>query len=69
METIPRRQTIDKLTYSTSELKLAALIVAGIPSSTFEILEGGIEKSRIPEYWDGRTAERVIEIIVQGLAI
>jgi hypothetical protein len=31
----------------------------------FKILEGRGTKAKIPEYWDGKTAERIVKILVE----
>jgi UDP-N-acetylglucosamine 2-epimerase (non-hydrolysing) len=36
-----------------------------IVEEAFKILEGRGKKTKIPEYWDGRTAERIIKILVE----
>jgi len=36
-----------------------------IVEETFKILEGRGKKAKIPEYWDGKTAERIIKILVE----
>jgi UDP-N-acetylglucosamine 2-epimerase (non-hydrolysing) len=32
-----------------------------------EVLEGKIKKGKIPELWDGRTAERIVKILAENL--
>jgi UDP-N-acetylglucosamine 2-epimerase (non-hydrolysing) len=36
-----------------------------IVEEAFKILEGRGKRTKIPEYWDGRTAERIIKILVE----
>jgi len=36
-----------------------------IVEEAFKILEGRGKKAKIPEYWDGKTAERIVKILVE----
>jgi len=36
-----------------------------IVKEAFKILDGKAKDSKIPAYWDGRTAERIIKILVE----
>jgi len=36
-----------------------------IIEEAFKILEGRGKKAKIPEYWDGKTAERIVKILVE----
>ena len=37
-----------------------------IVEEAFKILDSQGRKAKIPEYWDGKTAERIIKILVEG---
>jgi UDP-N-acetylglucosamine 2-epimerase (non-hydrolysing) len=36
-----------------------------IVEEAFKILEGRGKKAKIPEYWDGKTAERIVKFLVE----
>jgi len=36
---------------------------AQILARSMAILDGDVKKGRIPEYWDGHTAERIVSIL------
>ena len=37
-----------------------------IVREAFNVLNGTIKEAKIPEYWDGKTAEKIIKILVEG---
>ena len=34
-----------------------------IVNSAREIIEGKVKKGKIPKYWDGKTAERIVRVL------
>jgi len=38
---------------------------AGIQSAIAEVLSGNGDKFQIPEHWDGKAAERIVNVIIQ----
>ena len=40
-----------------------------IKERAFDILQNGIPNRRIPKYWDGKAAERIVKILVKSLQI
>jgi UDP-N-acetylglucosamine 2-epimerase (non-hydrolysing) len=37
-----------------------------ILQEAFKILNGEVPKGRVPELWDGKSAERIVEVLLQG---
>jgi UDP-N-acetylglucosamine 2-epimerase (non-hydrolysing) len=33
----------------------------------FKVLDGKAKKGNCPELWDGKTAERIVEVLLKGL--
>ena len=38
-----------------------------VQTATKEILAGNIKKGSLPEFWDGKAAERIVNIIVDKI--
>jgi UDP-N-acetylglucosamine 2-epimerase (non-hydrolysing) len=43
--------------------------ISAIISAALEVLNGKIRKGGIPKLWDGKTAERIVSIIMANLEI
>jgi UDP-N-acetylglucosamine 2-epimerase len=37
--------------------------VESIVNSAREIIEGNVKKGKIPKYWDGKTANRIVKVL------
>jgi UDP-N-acetylglucosamine 2-epimerase (non-hydrolysing) len=57
-----RPQTERPITITEGTNRLVELETEDIIKEAKEILSGNIKKGRIPKYWDGKTAERIVKI-------
>ncbi|MCK4654511.1 MAG: UDP-N-acetylglucosamine 2-epimerase (non-hydrolyzing) [Candidatus Cloacimonetes bacterium] len=57
-----RPQTERPITITEGTNKLVKLETEDIIKEAKNILKGNIQKGKIPKYWDGHTAERIVEI-------
>lgn len=58
-----RENTERPITISEGTNQLVDLNVTSIVNKSLEIIEGKVKKGIIPEYWDGKTAERVVMVL------
>ena len=58
-----RDNTERPVTVSTGTNRLMGTDLAMVEKEAEQVLSGNIKRGRIPEYWDGKTAERIVEII------
>jgi len=58
-----RENTERPITISEGTNQLVDLNVTSIVTKSLEIIEGKVKKGKIPEYWDGKTAERVVMVL------
>ncbi len=45
--------------------ELVGLSAEKIMAESVKILKGNFKKGRIPQFWDGRTAERIVQIFIK----
>ncbi len=57
-----RPQTERPITIWEGTNKMVKLETEDIIKEANEILNGNIKQGRIPKYWDGKTAERIVKI-------
>ncbi|RLD54996.1 MAG: UDP-N-acetylglucosamine 2-epimerase (non-hydrolyzing), partial [Bacteroidetes bacterium] len=62
-----RPNTERPITITEGSNKLVKLEVNEIVKEANLILEGNIKKSKIPKYWDGKTAKRIVKIFREKL--
>jgi UDP-N-acetylglucosamine 2-epimerase (non-hydrolysing) len=60
-----RDNTERPATVSVGTNQLMGTDLAVVEKEAEQVLSGNIKKGRIPEYWDGRTAERIVDVIEQ----
>ncbi|MBC8415924.1 MAG: UDP-N-acetylglucosamine 2-epimerase (non-hydrolyzing) [Candidatus Cloacimonetes bacterium] len=60
-----RPQTERPITITEGTNKLVKLETEDIIKEAEEILSGNIKKGKIPKYWDGKTAERIVDIFIK----
>jgi UDP-N-acetylglucosamine 2-epimerase (non-hydrolysing) len=58
-----RENTERPITITEGTNQLVDLNVESIVNSSLEIIEGKVKKGTIPKYWDGKTAERVVNVL------
>lgn len=58
-----RENTERPITITEGTNQLVDLNVESIVNSAREIIEGKVKKGKIPKYWDGKTAERVVRVL------
>ena len=58
-----RENTERPITITEGTNQLVDLNVESIVHSAMEIIEGKVKKGKIPKYWDGKTAKRIVKII------
>jgi UDP-N-acetylglucosamine 2-epimerase (non-hydrolysing) len=61
-----RDNTERPVTVSAGTNQLIGTNLNKVEAAAEEILAGNIKKGGIPEFWDGHTAERIVEIIENG---
>lgn len=64
-----RENTERPITITEGTNRLVPLDSLSIIKYSEEILAGKVIEGRIPEYWDGRTAQRVVEVVGEYLGI
>ncbi len=64
-----RENTERPITITEGTNRLVPLDSLSIIKYSEEILAGKVIEGRIPEYWDGRTAERVVEVVGEYLGV
>jgi UDP-N-acetylglucosamine 2-epimerase (non-hydrolysing) len=62
-----RENTERPITVDIGTNQLCGLNVDLIVQKSFEVFEGRAKKGRVPELWDGKTAERIANILFQKL--
>jgi UDP-N-acetylglucosamine 2-epimerase (non-hydrolysing) len=63
-----RNNTERPVTVDTGTNLLAGTDLRRVEELAFEVLDGNIKKGAIPELWDGKSAERIVQILVEHLA-
>lgn len=58
-----RENTERPITISEGTNQLVDLNVTSIVNNSLEIIEGKVKQGKIPEYWDGNTAKRVVKVL------
>jgi len=58
-----RENTERPITITEGTNQLVDLNVTSIVTKSLEIIEGKVKQGKIPEYWDGKTAERVVTVL------
>ena len=58
-----RENTERPITITEGTNHLVDLNVESIVNSAREIIEGNVKKGKIPEYWDGKTAGRIVKVL------
>ena len=58
-----RENTERPITITEGTNQLVDLNVESIVNSAREIIEGKVKKGKIPKYWDGKTAERIVRVL------
>ena len=58
-----RENTERPITITEGTNQLVDLNVTSIVTKSLEIIEGKVKQGKIPEYWDGKTAERVVKVL------
>jgi len=58
-----RENTERPITITEGTNQLVDLNVTSIVTKSLEIIEGKVKIGKIPEYWDGKTAERVVKVL------
>jgi len=58
-----RENTERPITITEGTNHLVDLNVESIVNSAREIIEGNVKKGKIPKYWDGKTAERIVKVL------
>jgi UDP-N-acetylglucosamine 2-epimerase (non-hydrolysing) len=58
-----RENTERPITITEGTNHLVDLNVESIVNSAREIIEGNVKKRKIPEYWDGKTAGRIVKVL------
>ena len=58
-----RENTERPITITDGTNQLVDLNVESIVNSAMEIIEGKVKKGKIPKYWDGKTAKRVVKVL------
>jgi len=58
-----RENTERPITITEGTNQLVGLNVESIVNSSLEIIEGKVKKGKIPKYWDGKTAQRVVKVL------
>ncbi len=61
-----RKNTERPVTISEGTNKLVGTDPELLLESAVQILDGNWKESRIPEYWDGRAAERIVKVLTGG---
>jgi UDP-N-acetylglucosamine 2-epimerase (non-hydrolysing) len=64
-----RDNTERPVTIDIGTNQLVRTDISAIKSAVFEVLNGKIKKGRIPKLWDGKTAERIVNIIMANSGI
>lgn len=64
-----RENTERPITITEGTNQLVPLDSVSIIKYSEEILAGKVKEGRIPEYWDGKTAERVVEVVGEYLGV
>lgn len=64
-----RENTERAITITEGTNQLVPLDSVSIIKYSEEILAGKVKEGRIPEYWDGKTAERVVELVGEYLGL
>lgn len=58
-----RENTERPITITEGTNHLVDLNVESIVNSAREIIEGNVKKGKIPKYWDGKTANRIVKVL------
>ena len=58
-----RENTERPITITEGTNHLVDLNVESIVNSAREIIEGNVKQGKIPKYWDGKTAERIVKVL------
>ena len=58
-----RENTERPITVTEGTNHLVDLNVESIVNSAREIIEGNVKKGKIPKYWDGKTANRIVKVL------
>jgi UDP-N-acetylglucosamine 2-epimerase (non-hydrolysing) len=58
-----RENTERPITITEGSNQLVDLNVESIVNSSLGIIEGKVKKGKIPKYWDGKTAKRVVKVL------
>ena len=61
-----RKNTERPVTISEGTNKLVGTDPKLLLESAGQILDGNWKESRVPEYWDGRAAERIVKVLTAG---
>ena len=64
-----RDNTERPVTVDIGTNQLVGTDISAIISAALEVLNGKIKKGRIPKLWDGKTAERIVNIIMANSGI
>jgi UDP-N-acetylglucosamine 2-epimerase (non-hydrolysing) len=62
-----RENTERPITVEIGTNQLCGKDVESVVPKTFEILSGKAKEGRIPDLWDGRTADRITEILIERI--
>ena len=58
-----RENTERPITITEGTNQLVNLNIESIFKSSIKIIEGKVKKGKIPQYWDGKTSKRIIEVL------
>ena len=62
-----RENTERPITITEGTNQLVNLNIECIVKSSMKIIEGKVKKGKIPQYWDGKTSERVVRVLDKWL--
>jgi len=60
-----RNNTERPVTVEVGTNRITGTNIEEVKKSVYEVLNGNIKKGSIPELWDGRTAQRIVQIIAE----
>jgi UDP-N-acetylglucosamine 2-epimerase (non-hydrolysing) len=63
-----RDNTERPVTVNVGTNQLIGTDLQKVQAAAMEVLDGKIKEGKIPEFWDGNTAERIVRIIEDGLS-